>query len=281
MDKTLQSTYINKILLEEGKKSHSKLQPVSKEIKRDPVVKSKTSREFDMEKDVDLTDAFATSGPNKVKKLHKPKKLAEGENIFANSKFDTIFRRTLLEDTEGESVEDVQPGLPEQDLAGNEGEHADAADGSEAEEHEGEGDVVADLQKVVDQLQDILQTLGGGEGEEEEEGEKEEEAEEEPHQAEDVNSKIDQAEGAHGEEGVKESLDDLRTAIQGLKSKISGLTGKANKVKNAAKVKSGHPSTYGKSVELKPLGKSDLTSKNNKVNTSLKVGKNIFEARTK
>jgi len=272
MDKTLQSTYINKILLEEGKKSHGKLQPVSKQIKRDPVVKSKTSREFDMEKDVDLTDGFASSGPNKVKKLHKPKKIAEGENIFANSKFDTIFRRTLLEDTDSETVEDAQPGLPEQDIDG--GTDEGSADGTESEEHEGEGDVVADLQKVVDQLQDILQTLGSGEEEEEEE-------EETPEHNEDVNSEIDQAEGAHGEEGVKESLDDLRTAIQGLKSKISGLTGKANKVKNAAKVKSGHPATYGKSVELKPLGKSDLTSKNNKVTTSLKVGKNIFEARRK
>ena len=275
MDPKLVDMYTNGVLLNEKKKSEGgKPTPLkaSAPTKKN-VVEPAKSRRVDFESDVDLTADFKKTGPSKVKNVKKPQHLKDSFSGF--SKFDGIFRRALSEDAglpaspeEGEPSEDVE--LPTSEEPQPEGAEEGAEEGSE------EKDIVSDLQDVVSRLNDILQELGveGEEGEEAGEGESE------------VNGDIDQVEGPESgeeptapEQGVSESLSDLKTAIHGLKTKLSTLTGKSNKVSTSLKVASGK-AVGGDSVG-KPLAlNKTLQAKNNMdVTTKLKPGHNLFERR--
>lgn len=272
MDPKLVDAYTNKILLNE-KKQHSEAKPLGDkggklQGKGAAVVKPAKASEFDFEKDVKLTSAFAKTGTSRVKNLKKPQKLSD-----SYSKFDAIFKRTLMEEVDDATPEE----LPSDDVGASEPVDQEfAPEGAEGTE-ESEGDIVSDLQDVVSKLNDILTTLGANE--DEDEGEEKE----------DVNNEIDQVEGpGEGSEpvneepaSVSESLSDLKGAILKLKTGLNALTSKKNVVSSKLKV------TKGKADAGEPAGKplaknTSLQSKGNMhVQTKLKPGHGLFEGRRK
>ena len=283
MDRKLQDTYTDRILLNEKK------QPVQV-AKKSAVVSPKIDTDF-IQKDVKVTAGFKKNGPEVVKGLHKPKaqagehdekpKKLNKESFFSGSKFDSIFKRVLTED--GELA--AQPNVHEEDedVSGEEGDE-EGIPKVASESTEESGDMVADLQDIVSKLSEIVQALGGSvEGEEPED----ELSNEFGGSDSGVNADIDGVEGVGSsvspvgdDGGVRESLADLKGALSGLKSKIGLLTGKTNKVSGAIKGDRGGKAQVGDSVPLKPIEKSDLHAKNSyKVDSKLKVGSNLFEKR--
>lgn len=278
MDPKLQAAYTERVLLQENK------QP-----KKTNVVKH-LEREYDMEDDVKLTTGFKSSGASAIKGLKKPevvhtkdtplKKASKLNDSLEGSKFDQIFRKALVENTEGAVAAPAAPAAPAVpgtgEPVGLEGEDNQASEASGLE-----GDVVSDLTDVVTKLHDILVALGGEvPSEESASGEVAADAAQEGS----VNSDIDKVEGqgqapatTNEQSNVQESLADLKTAIHGLKTKLNSLTGKTNKVASAIKVSSGRADT-GDSVDLKPAPKTDLHSKGQyTVNTKLKTGRGLFD----
>jgi hypothetical protein len=280
MDRKLQDTYTDQILLNEKK------QPVQV-AKKSAVVSPKIDADF-IQKDVKVTAGFKKNGPEVVKGLHKPKaqagkddekpKKLNKESFFSGSKFDSIFKRVLTEDGELAAQPNVHEEEEDEDGSDEEGAPKVASESTEES-----GDIVADLQDIVGKLSEIVQALGGSvEGEEHED----ELSNEFGGSESEVNADIDGIEGAGSvspvgdDGGVKESLADLKGALSGLKSKIGLLTGKTNKVSGAIKGDRGGKAQVGDSVPLKPVEKSDLHAKNSyKVDSKLKVGSNLFEKR--
>jgi hypothetical protein len=213
--------------------------------------------------------------PGAKKSVKKPK--AINDSFIGMSKFERIFRNTLLEDTESPEGEVAQPPMPPAGLPGVPGVGEPSAEGDEVESELGgeDGDIIADLRDVVSKLQDILHTLGV----EDEEGEEEEEVEQEMDGKSDVNGDINNVESAgsevSSEEGVTESL---KSAISELKASFGKLQGKLNKVEGKVKPVTGKASP-GESVG-KPLHSSNLHAKGHmSVTSKLKPGKSLFERR--
>ena len=283
MDRKLQDTYTDQILLNEKK------QPVQV-AKKSAVVSPKIDADF-IQKDVKVTAGFKKNGPEVVKGLDKPKaqageddkkpKKLNKESFFSGSKFDSIFKRVLTEDGELAAQPNIHKEEDEEPSEGGVDEEGEPKVASESTEES--GDIVADLQDIVGKLSEIVQALGGSvEGEEHQD----ELSNEFGGSESEVNADIDGIEGAGSvspvgdDGGVRESLADLKGALSGLKSKIGLLTGKTNKVPGTIKGDKGGKAQVGDSVPLKPIEKSDLHAKNSyKVDSKLKVGSNLFEKR--
>lgn len=272
MDPKLVEAYTSRVLLNE-KKQHGDAKPLGDKGKKlqgkgSSVVKPAKAGEFDLENDVSLTSAFKSTGTSRVKNLKKPQKLSDSYKGY--SKFDSIFKRTLMEELDEQpeaSTAPVETGAPVDDVEQL---------SQEPQEVEGdEGDIVSDLQDVVSKLNDILLTLGAGEEEESEED-----------ASADVNNEIDQVEGPvegvdveKAPANVAESLSDLKGAILKLKTGLHALTSKKNVVSSKLKVTKGK-ATPGE-LAGKPLPKNtSLQSKSSMhVSTKLKPGHGLFERR--
>jgi len=272
MYKHLSEQYERNVFLTEKKKSVEK--PKHPKFTKQHTVKGKVKPGKSFEEDEDLLAGFKKSGPTHARGVMTPKKLKTDESI-GYSKFDSIFRRTLSEDIEqdfnnNDAPTSSSPNFPPANSS-NQSAHEE---GDEEGGEESESDIIADLQDVVGKLNDILQSLGASS----EDGDEEEE------ESEEVNDDIDNVEGKSADEqsieqGVTESLKDLKSAIHGLKTKLSTLTGKQNKVSTSLKT------TKGKAVASEHSGKplshnNSLQSRSGqKVNGKLKVGGSLFERR--
>ena len=274
MYKHLSEQYERNVFLAEKKKHEAKAPAPSP--KKDNKVKTKVTPGKGFEEDETLLAGFKKTGPVPVKGVKKPKPM-HTEEFTGFSKFDSIFQRALCEDIEQDSTTTLPAAGTQMEPASAESTESEHDETTDEVESEDTGDIIADLQDVVGKLNDILQSLGAPQ--EDEESEESEEGEE----GGDVNDDINDVEGKTAEtaeQGVTESLKDLKSAIHGLKTKLSTLTGKQNKVSTSLKVTKGKAAASEHSGKALPSKIDHLQSKSHqKVDSKLKVGGSLFERR--
>ncbi len=208
--------------------------------------------------DVDPTENEDAETENEKKKF-KPK-----EESFTMSAFETLFRKTILE--EADPIEGEVGGEPAPDMGSEDAIEGMEDEGGEEELEQEEGDLISDLKDLHDRLGEILGKLEGIQDEEEgiEEGEGEEYSE----------GDFDEEFGGEeeGEEApMKESVDkykvlgDKKKVLQGKKNKVGKLSAKGGKAHTGNIKNQPSPSALGDK-------KKHLQSKNNQVKSTVKKG---------
>lgn len=232
------------------------------------------------------------TGPDAQKKsFKKAKNLKEdadmNEQPIIGSQFDSLFNKTIKEDFEpaDDSGEFGAPADSDMEFGGDEDETD--LDAGEGEDEGGETDLRSALSGVIDQLQDILSNVEGGEGEGEEGGddmgdiEDLEGTEDSVNTDEEDEDTVEEADAAmsRARDGKLSKAPDGKTTYQGPKksNKVGGYFGK--------KTGSGATGDAGGSKprdgRLRPApGYKELQGKSNKVQSgvSSRTGASLFDS---
>jgi hypothetical protein len=191
---------------------------------------------------------------------------------FTMSAFETLFKKTLMEEEADAMDPTSSVGGPEEgsaDLDMSEDAGGEGSEEMEEEEmhEEEEGDLISDLRDLQDRLNSILNKLEDLESEEQEEGMDDEYSEEEFDDEFDTSEEQSEDEGA----AVKESVDKLKPLNS---SKGKSLMSKKNKVGRLS-AKGGKAHTGKLKSEPTPKSLSDkkkTLQKGNQVSSSVKKG---------
>jgi hypothetical protein len=160
-----------------------------------------------------------TKAEPEEKEEKKEKKKEINKESFTMSAFETLFKKTLIEE-----LDEVTEPAP--DMEAEEGLDMDMDEEAIDDEEEGlqeeEADLISDLRDLQDRLSTILSKLEGVQDEQ-----NEVEAEEEGYSEEDFDDEFGEEEGEEMESSVKESMDKPKALNN---SKGKGLMNKKNKV---------------------------------------------------
>ena len=195
--------------------------------------------------------------------LKKKEKQSANENIM--SAFETLFKKTLMEEVEEDTTPTAEEELPAEEEMEESVEGED--EGAEEELEQEEGDLISDLKDLQDKLASILDKLQSIQ--DEEEGMEASEGDED-FSDEDYDSEFGD-EDEDGEGPMRESLEkpkplgDKKKVLQNKQNKVGKLTAKRGKA---------HGGNLKHEPKPKALGdkKKVLQGKSNQVRSSLKKG---------